>query len=81
MVVLDAKTNGVLATRKFNGQYVWTSKWARFNGDDRALSPVQLALCKQKEQQPPANQDLFLEFTKPIYNQLIPAVKTFYQNY
>ena len=81
MVVLDAKTNGVLATRKFNGQYVWTSKWARFNGDDRALNPAQLALCKLKEQQPPANQDLFLEFTKPIYNQLIPAVKTFYQNY
>jgi len=81
MVVVDAKTNGVLTHRKFNGTYTWVSKWARFNGDDRALSSAQLALCKQKEQQPPVNQDLFLEFTKPIYNQLIPAVKSFYQAY
>lgn len=81
MIVVDARTNGVLATRKFNGEYVWVSKWARFNGDDRALSALQLAMCKQKEQQPPVHQDLFLEFTKPIYNQLIPAVKSFYQNY
>ncbi|WP_267298207.1 hypothetical protein [Parachryseolinea silvisoli] len=81
MVVMDGKTNGVLAHRKFNGEYVWVSQWARFNGDDRALTSQQIALTKQREQQPPVAQDLFLEFTKPIYNQLIPAIKGFYQNY
>ncbi|HYG19334.1 MAG TPA: hypothetical protein VD816_10400 [Ohtaekwangia sp.] len=81
MVVVDGKTNGVLAHRKFNGEYVWVSQWARFNGDDRALTAQQLAICKQKEQQPPVAQDLFLEFTRPIYNQLIPAIRGFYQNY
>nr|HPM32346.1 hypothetical protein [Chryseolinea sp.] len=81
MMVVDAKTSGVLSTRKFSGEYVWVSKWARFNGDERALSDQQLALCKLREQQPPQQQDLFLEFTKPIYNQLIPAIKGFYQNY
>lgn len=81
MVVVDAKTNGVLTHKKFNGEYVWVSQWARFNGDDRALTDQQLAICKQKEQQPPVHQDLFLEFTRPIYNQLIPAIKGFYQNY
>ena len=81
MVVVDAKTNGILTTRKFNGQFVWISEWARFNGDERALSNEQLKICKLREQQPPNPQDLFLEFTKPIYNQLIPAVRGFYQNY
>jgi hypothetical protein len=81
MVVVDAKTNGILTTRKFNGQFVWISEWARFNGDERALSNDQLKICKLREQQPPNPQDLFLEFTKPIYNQLIPAVRGFYQNY
>ena len=81
MIVLDGKTNGVLTTRKFNGQYVWVSQWARFNGDERALTEQQLKICQLREQQPPHPQDLFLEFTRPIYNQLVPAVKGFYQNY
>jgi hypothetical protein len=81
MIVVDGKTSGILSHKKFNGEYVWVSQWARFNGDERALSNQQLAICKQKEQQPPMNQDLFLEFTKPIYNQLIPAIRGFYQNY
>jgi len=81
MIVVDAKTNGVLTHRKFNGEYVWFSQWARFNGDERALSDEQLRICKQKEQQPPGPQDLFLAFTRPIYDQLIPSVRNFYQNY
>ncbi|MFZ2907449.1 MAG: hypothetical protein WAZ98_14690 [Cyclobacteriaceae bacterium] len=81
MVVLDGKTNGVLTHKKFSGEYSWVSSWGRFNGDDRALSDQQLALCKRKEQQPPVAQDLFLEFTRPIYNQLIPALQGFYRNY
>jgi hypothetical protein len=81
MIVIDGKTNGILSTRKFNGQYAWVSTWGSFNGDERALTDQQLNLCKQKEAQPPQNQDLFLEFTKPIYDQLVPAIRTFYASY
>jgi len=81
MVILDGKTNGVLTHKKFNGEYVWVSQWARYNGDDRALNEKQLAMCRAKETQPPVHQDLFLEFTKPIYNQLIPSIRSFYQSY
>jgi hypothetical protein len=81
MVVVDGKTNGILSHKKFNGQYTWVNNWARYNGDERALTPQQLALCKQTETQPPQTQDLFLEFTRPIYDQLIPAVKNFYASY
>lgn len=81
MLILDAKTNGVLTHKKFEGDYVWVNTWARFNGDERALTDAQLNQCKQKEMQPPQNQDLFLEFTKPIFNQLTPAIKSFYQSY
>jgi hypothetical protein len=81
MVVVDGKTNGVLTHRKFNGEYAWVSTWARFNGDERALTDKQLELCRLKEMQPPYAQDLFLEFTRPIYNQLVPSIRNFYQNY
>lgn len=81
MIIVDGKTNGVLTHKKFNGEYGWVSTWARFNGDERALTDKQLDLCKLKEMPPPGNQDLFLEFTRPIYNQLVPAIRNFYQNY
>jgi hypothetical protein len=81
MIVVDGATNGVLSHKKFSGEYAWVSTWGRFNGDDRALSSQQLALCKKKEQQPPVAQDLFLEFTKPIYTQLTSGLQAFYKNY
>lgn len=81
MVVVDARTNGVLTHQKFNGQYVWVNSWARFNGDERALTNEQLQLCKQREQQPPGAQEMFLEFTRPIYSQLTPALKSFYHSF
>jgi hypothetical protein len=81
MTVLDSRTGGVLSTRKFTGQYVWATTWGNFNGDDRALEKEQLDMCKRRETNPPPAQDLFLEFTKPIYNQLTPAIRSFYQPY
>jgi hypothetical protein len=81
MIVVDGKSNGVLTHKKFSGEYSWVSTWGRFNGDERALTDQQLSICKRREQQPPVAQDLFLEFTKPIYNQLIPALQGFYRNY
>ena len=77
----DAKTHGVLTHRKFPGGYAWFNTWARFNGDERALTEEQIKLAKQAELQPPAHQTMFMEFTEPLYAQLVPAIRTFYQNY
>lgn len=81
MIVVDAKTGGVLTHRKLPGRYVWFTSWGRFNGDERALSQQQLDMCKRREIQPPDPQNLFLAFASPIYNQLIPSIRSFYQNY
>jgi hypothetical protein len=81
MVVVDGKTNGVLTHRKYDGGYTWVSTWGRYNGDERALTKQQLAICNQKETNPPQSQDLFLEFARPIYDQLTSGLRTFYQSY
>lgn len=52
-----------------------------FNGDERELSPEQMRLTKLKEQVPPPPQDLFIEFTKPIYNQITTKIRDFYKAY
>jgi hypothetical protein len=79
--IIDARTNAVLRVEKLPGEYVWVSEWATFNGDERALTPEQLSIARQREQVPPQAQDMFILFTQPIYNQLINQISSFYRNY
>lgn len=81
MIIVDAKSGGVLTHRKFPGRYEWWITWGRFNGDERALTSQQLDMCKRREAQPPDPQSLFLSFAGPIYDQLVPSIRSFYQNY
>ena len=80
--IVDAQNNRELQLRNFSGQYVWATEWATFQGDDRALTSEQKRKCSQKQPQvPPSQQDFFIEFTKPIYDQAIPFLRNFYNRY
>lgn len=79
--IIDSKTGGIISVEKMPGESVWFCEWARFNGDDRALTPEQLHLTLNKELMPPPPQDLFIEFTRPIYDQLTRKLAEFYKKY
>ncbi|HRJ82605.1 MAG TPA: hypothetical protein PLV21_12010 [Cyclobacteriaceae bacterium] len=79
--ILELPGNRILSVEKMPGEFVWVSEWATFNGDERALTPRQLEISKQKEQLPPQPQELFIAFTRPIYDQLITKLREFYKNY
>lgn len=81
MSITDWKTRKLVRQQKFPGTFIWRDSWASFNGDDRALSKEQLAITRRKEQLPPPPSALFLEFTKPIYKQLVDDIGYFYNNY
>jgi len=81
VTIVDLSNNSVVSQRKFPGQFVWAVEWGSFNGDERALNDKQFAMCKRKPSSPPGPQDLFIEFTKPIFNQVTPFLKSFYQKY
>jgi len=81
MRIVDFKTNQQVNQEKFSGEYNWVCEWANFNGDERALSPVQLRMCKSQEISPPDPQQLFIEFSKPIYDRLTDRLKDFYAKY
>ena len=81
VTIIDLLQNNVVSQRKFPGQFVWSVEWGSFNGDERALNDKQFAMCKRKPSPPPGPQDLFIEFTKPIFNQVTPFLKSFYQKY
>jgi hypothetical protein len=81
VTIIDFPMDQVVSQRKFPGQFIWFTEWSNFNGDERALSKDQLALCNKKPVPPPGPQALFVEFTRPIYNQLTPFLKNFYRKY
>lgn len=81
MEIYDFQTNKVLSREEIPGEYIWVNDWASFNGDERALSTADLNLTRGKELLPPPPQQLFIEFTKPIYDQVTSRIKRFYDKY
>lgn len=81
MRIEDAHSGRLLDTRRFQGSYVWTETWASYNGDERALTDTQLRLAKKRELPPPPEQDLFVEFTKPVHSQLTDYIRRYYRGY
>jgi hypothetical protein len=80
--IIDAQNSRELQLRNFSGQYVWSTELATYQGDDRALSNEQKKKCNQKQPQTaPSQQDLFVEFTKPIYTQAVSFVRSAYTKY
>lgn len=81
VLVVDAYNGQVISQKKFPGQYTWVAEWGSYTGDERALSDKDKKLVKLKGENPPAPQQLFVQFTQPIYNQVVPFLSSFYQQY
>ncbi len=71
----------LLVSDRIPGEFVWINEYAIFVGDKEALSKEQMELTKNRVQVPPPVQDLFVEFTKPIFQQLVSRVNSFFKNY
>ncbi|MFN3589836.1 MAG: hypothetical protein ACK4UP_10685 [Spirosomataceae bacterium] len=80
MQILDYRQDKIVYSQEFAGQYKWVNEWATVNGDTRALTQQELAFTKQREELPPPPQQLFIEFCKPIYNQVTSRIRSYYSN-
>ena len=76
--IINTVNNRVEEQRNFPGKFVWYNEWASFNGDERALTEQQKKMAKAEPVMPPPQQDLFVEFTKPILNQTVTFVRNYY---
>lgn len=78
--IVDAFNNRTLENKNFTGQFVWFNEWATFKGDERALTDKQIKMTNNSDViMPPPNQDLFVEFTKPIFDQTVSFVRNYYK--
>lgn len=81
MQIKDFQTRRIVNQQKFTGEYNWMCEWASYNGDERALNAAEQRMCKSQELNPPAPQQLFIEFSKPIYDRLTAELKAYYARY
>ncbi len=81
MRIEDFATRNRVSQEKFTGEYNWVCEWGNFNGDERALTPAQLRICRVREQSPPPPQQLFVEFNKPLYDRVTSRLRAFYASY
>jgi tetratricopeptide (TPR) repeat protein len=81
MEIFDYQTNKTLLREEIPGEFTWVNEWASFNGDERALTTSELNMTRNREQLPPPPQQLFIEFTKPIYDQVTSRIRRFYDKY
>jgi len=81
MRITDAVTNSVIKHEKFESEFIWFTEWGFFNGDERALNDQHKEIIKKKEVPPPSPQDMFMEFSGPIYNQLTMQIRNYYKQF
>jgi len=80
MRIVDGYTQGTVYNENLPGEFVWFSEWATYQGDERALTKEEKRLCGLRPVSPPPPQQMFVEFTKPIYDQLTSRINRFYRN-
>ena len=73
--------NQELINQDFAGEYIWFNEWGNYNGDKRALTKSQIDICNRRRINPIPPQQMFIEFTKPIHNQLRRRLFTFSNGY
>ena len=79
--IVDAGNNAIVSQKKFSGTFVWEDHWGSFVGDERALTKEDKPYMNHRETMPPPPQQLFIEFTKPIYGQTTSFVDGFYKSF
>ncbi len=79
--IIQKDYNEVLINQDFAGEYVWFNEWGNYNGDKRALTKNQIEICKRRRINPIPPQQMFVEFTKPIHDQLRRRLFNFYNGY
>jgi len=79
--IIDPANDKLLMDELVPGSFTWVNDYAMFVGDKEALNNNQFELTKRKALPLPPEQDLFIEFTKPIYSQVTQNLNRFFRRF
>ncbi|HAH22598.1 MAG TPA: hypothetical protein DCL77_02335 [Prolixibacteraceae bacterium] len=78
---VDFQSQKIVFTDKLPGEFTWQNKYGIFVGDNEVLDKDQNAILNNKMVMPPASQDMFVLFTKPIFNQLTEKLTNYFKQF
>lgn len=79
--IVETSDGKLLLSDRVPGSFTWVNQYAMFVGDKEALTKDQLEMTKNSVKPLPPGQDLFVSFTKPIYDQLTSRLNQFFRKY
>lgn len=79
--IIDFQSDKLIQNRMFHGAYTWINEYAIYAGDSRALTAWHKELISNDAQPLPPKQDLFVEFTRPIYTDLTTSLYSYFRKY
>lgn len=79
--IVDAVSGQTVRQQKLPGNFVWEWDWGFFNGQEEALLPEDHELINRREAFPPPPQQMFVEFTQPIFMQVRDQIRRYYQTH
>lgn len=78
---VEFQSQKIVFTDKITGQYLWQNKYGIFIGDPEVLDNALANIVNNKVLMPPPAQDMFVLFTKPIFNQLGEKLTNYFRQY
>jgi len=78
---VEFQSQKIVFTDKIPGQYLWQNKYGIFVGDNEVLDNELSNILSNKMILPPPAQDMFVLFTKPIFNQLTEKLTNYFSQY
>ena len=63
------------------GEFLWQNQYGIFVGDEGVLTDAQVRILNNRAVPPPAPQDLFIEFTRPIFLRVTERLTNYFRKY
>jgi hypothetical protein len=80
-IIFEPASDKIFVDELIPGTFTWVNQYAMYVGDIEALNNEQLALTKNRAVPLPPHQDLFIEMTRPMYDQLTNKLYRFFRQY
>jgi hypothetical protein len=78
---VEFQSQKIVFTDKIPGQFTWENKYGIFIGDKEVLDNNLSNIIANSFIMPPAQQDMFVLFTKPIFNQISDKLTNYFRQY
>ena len=79
--IAEFQSQKTILNEEVPGEFLWQNQYGVFVGDEGVLTKQQIRILNNRAVPPPAPQDMFIEFTRPIYVRLTDRLIAYFNKY